>query len=78
MKRHLWSCIIGHKATAQVASHELGITVTCHRRSIKLREGDTLIIVSPRLPRLKEGQYLTQEQIEAAGTDWLMATVLED
>ena len=70
-----WQSVIGHKASAQVATQELGVRVSVHRRSIKVSSGDTVIILSIRLPRLKEGTYLNAEQIREAGVDWHIATV---
>lgn len=54
------SCI-GHADTARVVSNILGMEVPCHRKSIKLVQGDRLIVAQVVGGRLPEGTTVLPE-----------------
>ena len=54
---------VGHESTAQIMSRLLDLYIPVHRASIKLREGDELIVFQLKL-RLPEGKVLSEPELE--------------
>lgn len=69
---------IGHAATASVLSERLGVPIPAERRDVRLNRetGDTFIVAQVELPRLAEGQVLTEDQVEAAPITFYQVMVL--
>src|SRR5258706_11226227 len=54
---------IGHPATASVLSARLGIEIPFNRTNVTLHEGDDIIVAQVTMPRLAEGQILSEEEV---------------
>ena len=65
---------VGHEATAQIISVQLGIQVPTNRISIKLVSGDTLIVYQ-LLARLPEGKILGVNEMRQVPSKWYVVTV---
>jgi len=65
---------VGHEATAQIISVQLGIQVPTNRISIKLVSGDTLIVYQ-LLARLPEGKILGVDEMRQVPSKWYVVTV---
>lgn len=61
---------IGHKATAQVLSEDLGVVIAFHRGGFQQQPGDTAIVVKIHTPRLQEGALLDESEIRRIGYDF--------
>jgi len=64
-KQKSWEIIsfVGHPSTAEVMSRLLSMEVPANRVSVKLREGDQMIVFSINT-RLPEGRILSEEELE--------------
>jgi len=65
---------IGHEATAQVITTQLSIPVPTNRVSIKLQDGDILIVFQ-LLTRLPEGKILTEAEMRQVPSKWYIVTL---
>jgi hypothetical protein len=65
---------VGHEATAQIISVQLGIQVPVNRISIKLVAGDTLIVYQ-LLTRLPEGKVLGVDEMRQLQAKWYVVRV---
>ncbi len=61
---------VGHPATAEVLAQRTGLDIKFNRMNVRLTVGDTLIIAQVVVPRLAEGQVLSQEEVEALPVQW--------
>jgi hypothetical protein len=61
---------VGHPATADVLTQRTGLDIKFNRMNVRLAPGDTLIIAQVVVPRLAEGQILSQEEVEALPVQW--------
>lgn len=55
---------VGHPATCTVLSARLGLDIQPERANVRLTGGELLIVANVVIPRLNEGQVLTQAQVE--------------
>jgi len=65
---------VGHEATAQVITTQLSIPVSANRVSIKLQDGDILIVFQI-LTRLPEGKILTEAEMRQVPSKWYIVTL---
>jgi len=65
---------IGHEATSQVISVQLGIQVPTNRINIKLSAGDVLIVYQ-LLTRLPEGKILGVDEMRQMPAKWYVVTL---
>jgi len=65
---------IGHDATSQIISVQLGIQVPTNRISIKLSTGDVLIVYQ-LLTRLPEGKILSEDEMKQVPSKWYIVTL---
>ena len=65
---------VGHEATSQVISVQLGIQVPTNRISIKLSAGDVLIVYQ-LLTRLPEGKILSEDEMKQVAAKWYVCFV---
>jgi len=65
---------IGHEATSQVISVQLGIQVPTNRINIKLSAGDVLIVYQ-LLTRLPEGKILGVDEMRQVPSKWYVVTL---
>lgn len=72
----LESCV-GHQGSADLFSAKLGIPVPLNRVSVKLTEGESILLGQYVGPRLPEGRVLNAEELAAAGIQWVLVTVSE-
>jgi len=66
VKSMFWNGVqsaVGHEATAQVISAQLGIEVPFNRVSVGLGQGNSMIVAQATMPRLAEGQVLSHEEM---------------
>lgn len=56
---------VGHPATCEVLSARLGVDVQPVRANVALQNDDVLVVAQVVIPRLAEGQVLSQEQVES-------------
>jgi len=74
---------IGHEATAKVLSERLGVEIPAERRDVHLRRAKldtfpaTFIVCQVELPRLAEGQVLTEQEVKAAPITFYEVLVLD-
>lgn len=61
---------IGHPATAAVLSCRLGMEVGANRAECVLGNQEDAIVCRPDLPRLAEGQVLSEEEVAAVKIRW--------
>ena len=69
---------IGHESTARVLSKRLGIEVPVNRILVHLEPGDQALVCEVALPRLREGEILPEEQVEASPIRFILAEVKSD
>jgi len=74
MKNNFTSAV-GHQSTSEILSQLLNVTVPMNRISVKLKEGDTIIIFQ-LLMRLEEGKVLTADEILSLPHKFYIAEVL--
>ena len=55
--------VVGHPATAAVLSQRLGAKVEANRVNLILRPGDVLLVAQVLMPRLAEGQVLSEAEV---------------
>jgi len=65
---------IGHEATAKIITTQLGVNVPVNRVSIRLNQGDTLIVYQ-LLKRLEEGKILSEDEMRQMPTKWYVVTL---
>ena len=65
---------VGHEATAQLLTAQLGVEVPYNRVSISLAPGDTLIVAVPAT-RLPEGKVLSLEELQSLPVHYFLVTV---
>jgi len=65
---------IGHEATSQVISVQLGIQVPVNRISVKMVPGDVLIVFQ-LLSRLPEGKILGVDEMKGIPSKWYVVTL---
>jgi len=65
---------VGHEATAQVITTQLGIQVPTNRISVKMVPGDVLIVFQ-LLVRLPEGKILSQDEMKQVAAKWYVCFV---
>ena len=65
---------VGHEATAQVITTQLGIQVSANRVSIQLKTGDTLVVFQ-LLTRLPEGKILGVDEMRQVPAKWYVVTL---
>ena len=68
------SCI-GHKETSLFLSKKLDIKIDYNRKEIKLKKGDK-VLVCQIMCRLKEGQILSEKELEKIPINWLLVEIL--
>ena len=61
--KDLLKCVIGHKSTASLAERILGFSIKCERTAIKMKRGDILYVIQPKV-RLPEGKILGEEELK--------------
>lgn len=64
---------VGHQDTAAIFAAELGVPVTCDRRTITLARGDQVIVGQYSGPRLPEG---TTTLPDGAKITWYLVQVM--
>jgi len=69
-----WISFIGHESTAKVMSAVLGMEIPTNRTSVKLSEGDT-VVVFQILQRLPEGKVLSDEELKSVKHGWFIVVV---
>lgn len=57
---------IGHESTARVLSERLGLIIPVARKNVFLDRGDSALVAQVNLPRLAEGQVLSEDEVRAA------------
>jgi len=67
------SCV-GHEGTAEIFSQILGISVPANRISVKLQDGDA-VLVGALGQRLAEGKILSAEEIKSIPINWYLVQV---
>jgi len=65
---------VGHEATSQIISVQLGVQVPVNRISIKLVAGDTLIVYQ-LLTRLPEGKVLGVDEMRQLQAKWYVVRI---
>jgi len=65
---------VGHEATAQVITTQLGIQVPTNRISVKMVPGDVLIVFQ-LLSRLPEGKILGVDEMKGIPSKWYVCFV---
>jgi len=65
---------IGHEATAKIITTQLGVNVPVNRVSIRLNQGDTLIVYQ-LLKRLEEGKILSEDEMRQMPAKWYVVTL---
>jgi hypothetical protein len=65
---------IGHEATAQVITSQLGVQVSVNRISVKIVPGDVLIVFQ-LLSRLPEGKILSEDEMRQIPAKWYFCFV---
>ena len=65
---------IGHEATAKIITTQLGVNVSVNRVSIRLNQGDTLIVYQ-LLKRLEEGKILSEDEMRQLQAKWYVVTL---
>lgn len=70
-KNNPTSCV-GHESTAAVMSADLGIPVAFSRQSVRLADGDELLVAQYVGPRLEEGATALPD---GARIDWILVQV---
>jgi len=65
---------VGHEATSQVISTQLGIQVPTNRISVKMVPGDVLIVFQ-LLARLPEGKILSEDELRQMPAKWYVCFV---
>ena len=79
LKSEPFTSSVGHESTARLMSKLLDLYIPVHRTSIKLREGDELIVFQLKL-RLPEGKTLSEpelnELVEKGLFSWRSVKVL--
>ncbi|MBI3261300.1 DUF1874 domain-containing protein [Candidatus Berkelbacteria bacterium] len=66
---------VGHETTARALSLRLGVEVPSNRVNVKLEKGESAIVAQVVLPRLAEGQLLTDEQMAEAPISFVLVTI---
>lgn len=69
---------IGHPATAQVLSIQLGLEVPFNRSTVNLPPGYMMIVAQATMPRLAEGQVLSIEEMQDIPVQFWMIDSHED
>jgi hypothetical protein len=67
------SCV-GHEATASVFSRLLGIDVPTNRITVKLQDGDA-VLVGALGQRLPEGKIISEEELKSIQINWYLVQV---
>ncbi len=65
---------VGHEATAKIITTQLGVNVPVNRVSIRLNQGDTLIVYQ-LLKRLEEGKILSEDEMRQMPAKWYVVTL---
>lgn len=60
-----YTSAVGHPGTAPVLSAQLGLMVPFNRISVTLAWGDEMVIAQATMPRLTEGQVLSEAEMAA-------------
>lgn len=55
--------VVGHPTTAAVLAQRLGIKVEANRTTLTLQPGDVLLVAQITMPRLAEGQVLSESEV---------------
>jgi Holliday junction resolvasome RuvABC ATP-dependent DNA helicase subunit len=65
---------VGHEATAQVITSQLGVQVPVNRISIQLKDSDVLVVFQ-LLTRLPEGKILGVDEMRQLQAKWYIVTL---
>jgi Holliday junction resolvasome RuvABC ATP-dependent DNA helicase subunit len=71
---HGFTSAVGHEATAQVISAQLGVQVPTNRISIQIKPSDTLVVFQ-LLTRLPEGKILGVDEMKGIPSKWYVVTL---
>jgi hypothetical protein len=76
LKRNTFQSYIGHADLASIASNLLGVPLEVNRQTLTVKEGDAVLVVQYRGPRLPEGTTTLPEG--ATLEFWLVDIFVED
>jgi hypothetical protein len=76
LQRNNFQSYIGHPDLASIASNLLGVSLEVNRQTLTVKEGDVVLVIQYRGPRLPEG---TTQLPEGATLEfWLVDIFVED
>jgi hypothetical protein len=76
LRRNNFQSYLGHPDLASIASNLLGVSLEVNRSNLTVKEGDAVLVVQYRGPRLPEG---TTQLPEGATIEfWLVDIFMED
>ena len=69
---------IGHSATAAILSQRLGLPIAVNRANVRLERNMLLYVAQVSLPRLTEGQVLSEDEMKRVPISYWSVSTISD